>query len=100
MFGSWLNGIQLKLKELFCVGLTAMSWSIWLNRNDMVFNRSKPNTFMQVIFGATYWTRTWSLLFKDKDVRANLKNACRLLETVVMEVYANFRWKFSNKITA
>jgi hypothetical protein len=49
---------------------------------------------------ATHWTRTWSLLFKDKDARANLKNACRLLETVVMEVFAKFGWKFSNRITA
>jgi hypothetical protein len=100
MFSSWLNGIQPKLKEQFCVGLTTMCWAIWLNRNDMVFNRSKPNTFMQVIFRATHWTRTWSLLFKDKDARANLNNVCRLLETVVMEVYGNFGWKFSNRITA
>jgi hypothetical protein len=90
MFSSWLNGIQSKLKEQFCVGLTVMCWAIWLNRNYMVFNRFKPHTFIHVIFRATHWTLTWSLLFKDNDAKANLKNACRLLETVVLEVYANF----------
>jgi hypothetical protein len=100
MFGSWLHGIRPGLKGQICVGLTPMCWAIWLNRNDMIFNRSRPNTFMQVIFRATHWTRTWSLLFKDKDARGNLKNACRLLEMVVMEVFAKFGWKFSNRITA
>lgn len=42
----------------------------------------------------------WSLLFKDDNARANLKDACRLLETVVMEVFAKFGWKFSNRIAA
>jgi hypothetical protein len=64
----------------------------------MVFNRSKTNTIVQVIFRATYWTRTWSLLFKDEEARSNLKNACCLLETVSMQVFANFGWKFSNRI--
>jgi hypothetical protein len=98
MFGSWLIGIRPRLREHICVGLTVLCWAIWLNRNDMVFNRSKSNTFMQVIFRATYWTRTWSLLFKDEEAKANLKYACRLLETVVMEVFAKFGWKFSNRI--
>jgi hypothetical protein len=90
MFGSWLIGIRPRLREHICVGLTTLCWAIWLNRNDMVFNRFKSNTSMEVIFRATYWTRTWSLLFKDEEAKANLKYACRLLETCSPSLVGSF----------
>jgi hypothetical protein len=58
----------------------------------MVFNRVKSNTVVQVIFRATFWTRTWSLLCKDAAAKDNLKRACRVLESVIMEVFAKFGW--------
>jgi hypothetical protein len=98
MFGSWLAGFQPAHRNQICIGLSAICWAIWLNRNDMVFNRVKSNTVMQVIFRATFWTRTWSLLCKDAAAKDNLKHACRALESVIMEVFAKFGWKFSNRI--
>jgi hypothetical protein len=38
------------------------------------------------------------VVVKDEDARSNLKNACCLLEMVIMQVFANFGWKFSNRI--
>jgi hypothetical protein len=55
------------------VGLGTMFWSIWLSRNDVVFNRTSITSYMQVIFRVTYWTRKQQLL---------LRWACRLMETL------------------
>ena len=99
MFGSWLHGIGAKLKNQILLGAVALCWAMWLNRNDVVFNNAKTNTFLQVIFRATYWIRHWSLLSKEEE-RPIFKNGCQILETVIMEVFAKFGWKFRNRIEA
>ena len=53
LFGYWMHGLSLKLKNQILLGVAALCWSIWLNRDDMVFNKSKSNTSMQVIFRTT-----------------------------------------------
>jgi hypothetical protein len=58
------------------LGVVALCWTIWLNRNDMVFHNVKSNTFM--------------LVYKTEEAREILKKMCRLLETVIMEVFAKF----------
>lgn len=99
MFGSWLFGLRPKLKKQILSGAAALCWAMWLNRNDMVFDNAKSNSFLQVIFRATHWIRWWSLLHKEED-RASFKTGCKLLETVIMEVFAKFGWKFRNRIEA
>jgi hypothetical protein len=54
LFGAWLDGIPRKLMNQILLGAAALCWAIWLNRNDMLFNNAKSNTFMQVIFRSTY----------------------------------------------
>jgi hypothetical protein len=75
------------------LGAAALCWAIWLNRNDMVFNNVKSNTFIKVIFSTTYWIRTWLLLHKSEEAREMLKKKKKgynLLETVIMEVFVKF----------
>jgi hypothetical protein len=43
MFGNWLWGISKELKPLVLLGAATTCWSLWLCRNDVVFER-KPNT--------------------------------------------------------
>jgi hypothetical protein len=99
LFGAWVDGISRKLRHQFLLGVAALCWAIWLNRNDVVFNNTGSNTFMQVIFRATHWIRSWSQLHKSEDARDRLKKGCQILETMVMEVFANFGWRFANRIT-
>lgn len=54
MFGSWLNGLCLHHRKQILLGAAALCWSLWLNRNDMVFNKAKSPTYLRVIFRATY----------------------------------------------
>ena len=97
MFGSWLYGLSLKLRNQILLGAVALCWSIWLNRNDMVFNKAKPNTSMQVIFRTTYWIRQWSMLHKEEE-RHLFFEGCRRWETLIMAVFVKFSWNFMNRI--
>ena len=38
IFGNWLNGVDPRFKLLIRVGAIAVIWSLWLCRNDKVFN--------------------------------------------------------------
>lgn len=89
-----------KLKKQIPVGVAALMWALWLNRNDIVFNKAKPNTFLQVIFRMTYQIHTWSQLYKEDDVQANLKDGCRLLETVILKCFVKFGRRCSNRLEA
>jgi hypothetical protein len=50
LFGLGLGVFSLKLKGQVLIGAAALCWALWLCRNDVVFQRSIPNSFAQVIF--------------------------------------------------
>ena len=53
MFGGWSKLGQQKHNLLLLIGAAALCWVIWLTRNDLVFNKCQPKTFLQVLFRAT-----------------------------------------------
>lgn len=67
MFGNWLVGMHPKLKSRIRVGICALLWAVWNTHNDCIFNRTKVSNFLQVIFKASSWIHTWSLLHKEED---------------------------------
>jgi hypothetical protein len=46
MFGSWVQNMNAKNKRLFYVGIGDMLWSIWLSRNDIIFNKTPISSYM------------------------------------------------------
>jgi hypothetical protein len=40
VFGGWIQRMNEKDKKLLFVGMDALFWSIWLSRNDIVFNKA------------------------------------------------------------
>jgi len=50
MFGSWIRSFALGLRNQLMVGIAALCWALWLNRNDTVFQGSMANSYLQVIF--------------------------------------------------
>ena len=48
MFGTWLKGLNSRLKSLIWVGACALCWAIWLSRNDVVFDNAQVSTPLQV----------------------------------------------------
>ena len=45
IFGNWLHGIDHKFRNLLRVGALAVIWSLWLSRNDTIFN-AKITSFL------------------------------------------------------
>ena len=61
VFGNWLHEIDKKFRTVIRVGAIAVIWSLWLSRNDNVFN-DKYISHMQVLYRCTSILRTWSTL--------------------------------------
>ena len=61
IFGNLLNGVDNRFKQLIRVAAVAVIWSLWLCRNDNVFN-DKNCSLMQVIYRTTATLRSWSQL--------------------------------------
>jgi hypothetical protein len=47
-----------------------------VKRNDVVFDKNPLLSYMQVIYRATHWTRTWSLFQKEEE-RQQLQDVCQ-----------------------
>ena len=97
MLGTWLRGFNLRSRKLLLIGATAMCWAIWLSRNEVVFQRNKPNSYLQVLFRATYWARFWSQL-SEAEAMQLIKSNCQRLEGVIMELYNRRGWNFRSRI--
>jgi len=97
LLGSWLGVFSLKLRKQMLVGVAALCWVLWLNRNDAVFTRKLHNSYLQVIFRGAYWTRLWSQLSKEEE-KDLLKKLCRQLEERVLELFGRSGWNFINRL--
>jgi len=92
LFNNWSKQGGHKHNILLLTGAAAICWSIWLTRNDTVFNNCKPKTFLQVLFRGTYWLRSWALLRHTDDQRERLVEACQLLESSALQLFASHGW--------
>jgi hypothetical protein len=57
MFDGWLRGVNKDVKLLLLLGAAMTCWSIWLNRDDIVFEKKKCFSYVGYLFGyppATY----------------------------------------------
>jgi hypothetical protein len=91
IFGNWL-------KKHIRVGAIAFIWSLWLCRNDKVFN-DKNSSFLQVIYRATGTLRLWSSLqhLQDRDLYTEV---CARLEATARDTFSQHGWPHSLRISA
>jgi hypothetical protein len=86
MFGNWLNGVNKKDKFYIRIGVSAICWSIWTSRNDIIFNKQKGTNFLQVILRAAHWLQTWACLL-PADQRDTMATGCNRLLEVTQDCY-------------
>jgi hypothetical protein len=53
--------------------------------------------FVGDLFRGTFWIRTWSVLSKEKG-SIILKEGCRALEAVALEIFHKFGWNALRRI--
>jgi hypothetical protein len=97
MFGSWIRRFTPGLRNQIIVGIAAICWVLWLNRNDAVFQNLVNNSYLQVLFRGTYWIRQWSMMSKEEEGR-NLKEGCRYLEGLGLQFFGTCGWKNQKRI--
>ena len=97
LFGSWLNGVDKKSKELIRIGTAAVLWAIWNCRNDIIFNKTTPSHYLQVINKATYWIHMWSFLL-PVERRGLVDTACTRMMMVVRAIFCQGGWRQHKRI--
>ena len=98
LFGNWLRGVETKLKRQLLAGASALCWAIWLSRNDVFFDKSSTKTYLQVLYRGTHWLRFWAQLIRRDEDKEAVQQACQTIEVLVMQLFANYGWRFSNRI--
>jgi hypothetical protein len=66
IFGNWLNEINNRFKKHIRVGAIVFIWSLWLCRNDKVFN-DKNSSILHVIYRVIGTLHLWSSLQRPQD---------------------------------
>jgi hypothetical protein len=73
-----LTGMDGKTKAKICIGISAICWSIWNCRNDIVFNSKGSFDFFQVKHMAIHWIQLWRYL-SPEDQRECMVIGCKRL---------------------
>lgn len=92
------EGVGNKLKRQILIGASALCWAIWLSRNDIVFDKSPMKTNLQILFRGTHWLQFWAQLQKFDEDKKMMQEASQAIEVLAMQVFANFGWRFRNRI--
>ena len=75
LLGAWIKGFHHTIRNQVLVGVTTLWWALWLSRNKIIFKTKVPNSYLQMIFRGTYWTRNWARLSKEKEKTSlNVRN--------------------------
>ena len=88
--------IDKKLRTVIRVGAIAIIWSLWLSRNDKVFN-DKDVSHMQVLYRCTNILRMWSTLQRVGH-RDLFTEACARLEEVARDIFSQHGWPLDCRI--
>jgi hypothetical protein len=78
--------------SLLLTAAAALCWIIWLTRNEVVFDKCRPKTFLQVLFGGTHWIRQWARLQRRDDLRDQLTFARQHLKTSALHFFSSREW--------
>jgi hypothetical protein len=77
---------------------SALCWSIWRTRNDIIFNKQIGTNFLQVIRRAAHWIQQWVLLL-PMEQREDMVSGCNRMLVVAQDLF--FRatgWRHINRL--
>ena len=97
MFGNWLNGVDRQSKAIIRIGVSALCWSIWRCRNDIIFNKRKFFHFLQVIHMMVHWVQLWALL-SPRELQDVMVTGCTRLQTVAQDILCRAGWQHISRL--
>jgi hypothetical protein len=66
---NWRVGSKHTL-PLLTAAAAALCWTNRVTRNEVVFDRCRPKTLLQVLFSGTHWLWQWAQLQRNEDQEA------------------------------
>jgi hypothetical protein len=97
LFGNWLIGLDRINKARIRVGVSALCWSIWNFRNNIIFNGKESTNFLQVIFKMAHWIRLWRFLLPVEQ-RACMDSGCNRLLMVAQDIFYQATWRHTRRL--
>ena len=98
LFGTWLSGFDRNIRKIILLGAATTCWSLWLNRNDIVFEKKKNSSPLQVIHTIAHCLRTWAVLQKA-ELRPMVVEATQYLVRVAKDFFSGAHgWRSSLRI--
>jgi len=85
---SWV----VKINSLLLIAASALVWTIWLTRNEIVFDKCKLKSLLQVLFRRTHWLQQWAILQRHEDLKDLLISATTRLETSALVFFSSNGW--------
>ena len=85
-----LHGVDRKERTIIRVGALTVIWSLWLCRNDKVFN-DKDTSLLQVLYRCTGLLRSWSTLQRVEN-RGLFMAASARLELTARDIFIRHGW--------
>jgi len=81
-----------KYNSLLLSAASALCWEVWITRNEVVFDKYRPKSFLQVLFRGTHWLRQWARLQRHDDLRNQLILVGQLLELSALQFFGSNGW--------
>jgi hypothetical protein len=85
MFGNWLNGVPKDVKARIRIRASALCWSTWTWRNNIIFNTKGYNFFAGTSAGGAL-DFLWSYLLPE-DQREHMVIGCNRILTIAQDYF-------------
>jgi len=92
LFIRWSKLLNKKYNSLLLTAASALCWAVWITRNEVVFDKCRPKSFLQVLFRGTHWLRQWARLQRHDDLRDQLTLAAQHLESSALQFFGSNGW--------
>jgi len=92
LFESWSKQGNKKLNTLLLTAAAALLWAIWISRNEIVFDKCKPKSFLQVLFRETHWLHQWASLQRLEGLKDQLVTVAVHLEASALAFFSSNGW--------
>jgi hypothetical protein len=98
LFIRWSKVATKRYNSLLLTATSTFCWAIWITRNEVVFDKCRAKSFLQVLFRGTHWLREWARLQGRDDLREQLTLAGQHLETSVLQFFSSNGWLSTRRI--
>ena len=92
LFYHWSKLGNKKYNTLLLTAASALLWAIWITRNEVVFDKCKPKSLLQVLFRGTHWLRHWANLQRHEDLKDQMISVAQHLETSALDFLGSNGW--------